>query len=72
MIQEHRRTYRPRLKGDARRALAHDLAESYEAGASIRELAASRDRAYGTVRKLLGEANVTIRPRGNTRTPNPN
>lgn len=63
--------YRPRVKGTARRQLAHDLAASYEIGSSIRELAACRDLPFGTVRRLLREADVAIRPRGDTRLPSP-
>ncbi|WP_284576662.1 helix-turn-helix domain-containing protein [Streptomyces sp. 2P-4] len=63
--------YRPRVKGEARRLLAEDLKESYLIGSPIRELAESRDLAFGTVRKLLGEAETPMRPRGDTRLPSP-
>ncbi|MGW6416345.1 helix-turn-helix domain-containing protein [Streptomyces sp. NPDC055055] len=60
--------YRDRLKGDDRTAKARALAEEYVAGASIRALADSADLSYGTARKLLLEAKVTLRGRGGART----
>jgi predicted transcriptional regulator len=54
----------PVLKGDARTALANDLAERYRGGASIRVLARHTDRSYGNVRRLLQEAGVELRSRG--------
>lgn len=54
----------PALKGDARTALANDLAERYRNGASIRALARRTGRSYGTVHRLLSEAGVTLRGRG--------
>ncbi|WP_030672249.1 helix-turn-helix domain-containing protein [Streptomyces sp. NRRL B-1347] len=52
------------LSGDRRREKARDLRVTYEAGASIRSLAARSGLAYGTVRKLLLEAGTTLRGRG--------
>lgn len=61
----------PFLTGAARRKVARSLAASYELGSSTRELAACRDMALGTVQRLLREADVQMRPRGDTRTPSP-
>lgn len=49
---------------DTRQALRDELRAAYVAGASIRELAAARKLAFGTVRTLLLEAGVTLRARG--------
>ncbi|MFC8723677.1 helix-turn-helix domain-containing protein [Streptomyces bacillaris] len=54
----------------ARAALARDLTESYDAGASIRELVESRGLAFGTVQRLLREGGAVMRPPGSTRRPN--
>jgi predicted transcriptional regulator len=53
-----------RVTGEARAALAQDLAMRYRAGDSIRELAESTGRSYGFVHRLLGEAGVQLRGRG--------
>ncbi len=58
------KTYRPILRGEARRALLDDLAASYEIGSSIRDLVEDRGLPFGTVRLYLAEAGVTMRPRG--------
>ncbi|GAA2948808.1 helix-turn-helix domain-containing protein [Kitasatospora cinereorecta] len=55
-----------------REGLARDLVESYDAGASIRELVTSRGICFGTTRKLLHEGGAVMRPRGDTRRPNRN
>ncbi|MGW5930546.1 helix-turn-helix domain-containing protein [Streptomyces anulatus] len=55
---------------ETRAELVADLVESYHAGASIRELVASRGICFGTVRALLREGNAVMRPRGDTRRPN--
>ncbi|MFB7496027.1 helix-turn-helix domain-containing protein [Streptomyces sp. NPDC056161] len=57
-------TYRPRIKGAERKAVASSLGRDYEAGATIRALAAERAMSFGTVRALLLEAKVTLRGRG--------
>ncbi|AIV35556.1 helix-turn-helix domain-containing protein [Streptomyces sp. CCM_MD2014] len=57
-------TYRPRVKGAERARLAKSLGEDYDLGGTIRSLAADRSMSYGTVRKLLLEAEVTLRGRG--------
>lgn len=44
--------------------LAAELRARYESGASIRALAESTGLAYGTVRRLLIEANAPLRARG--------
>ncbi|MFJ8852304.1 helix-turn-helix domain-containing protein [Streptomyces sp. NPDC102437] len=56
--------YKPRLKGEERTRAARSLAKKYDAGATIRGLAAGRGMSYGTVRKLLLEAKVELRKRG--------
>lgn len=53
-----------------REELARDLVESYDAGASVRELVASRGICFGTVRQLLREGGAVMRPRGYTARPN--
>jgi hypothetical protein len=58
-----------KLTGQQRRLVAEQLAESYRAGHSIRQLMAESGRSYGAVHRLLGEAGVTLRTRGgNNRT----
>lgn len=52
------------LTGEAREALAEQLAARYRAGESVRVLAASTRRSYGMVHRLLEEAGVEFRPRG--------
>ena len=54
----------PRLVGEARQAMAAELAGPYHDGASIRSLARESGRSYGLVQKLLREAGVEFRPRG--------
>lgn len=58
------RTYRPRLTGEVRRSKARELARDYEAGSTIRAIADSEDLSYGTVRTLLLQEGVKLRPRG--------
>ena len=41
-----------------------ELRSAYEGGASIRTLAASTGRSYGSVHSLLREAGCTMRSRG--------
>lgn len=57
-------TYRPRIKGREREAVAASLGRDYDGGSTIRALAAERSMSYGTVRKLLLEAGVQLRGRG--------
>ena len=47
-----------------RRAVADNLRERYELGASLRQLARETGYAYGTVHTLLLEAGATLRTRG--------
>ncbi|MFF2522469.1 helix-turn-helix domain-containing protein [Streptomyces liangshanensis] len=51
------------LRGRARIDLREDLAQRYDAGASIRTLATQEHRSYGFTRTLLLEAGVELRPR---------
>lgn len=53
-----------RITGPDRDRLSADLKRRYEAGASIRELAADTGRSYGFVHRVLLEAGVTLRGRG--------
>ncbi|WCC79288.1 helix-turn-helix domain-containing protein [Cutibacterium equinum] len=57
-------TRAPRLVGQARQAMAEELAGRYNEGASIRSLARESGRSYGLVQRLLQEAGVQFRPRG--------
>lgn len=56
-----------RIVGAERRTLAKDLVRRYEAGESIRALASSTGRSYGFVHRVLVEAGVEIRQRGEAR-----
>lgn len=56
---------RRRLADEATRTtLSAELKVAYEAGESIRELAAEHRLAYGTTRTLLLEAGVVLQTRG--------
>jgi hypothetical protein len=48
----------------AREQLLDELRYAYEGGASIRTLAASTGRSYGSVHSLLVESGTTMRSRG--------
>ncbi|MER6076184.1 helix-turn-helix domain-containing protein [Streptomyces sp. NPDC001817] len=52
------------VPGPERDRVAAELKARYEAGASIRALAAEADRSYGGVHRLLADAGVTFRSRG--------
>jgi DNA-directed RNA polymerase specialized sigma24 family protein len=54
------------VKGDKRDELREKIRMDYESGASIRQIAASLDRSYGFVHRLLREARVELRRRGGT------
>jgi hypothetical protein len=56
---------------DGRQATAAELKDRYEAGLSIRHLAAQTGRSYGTTRRILADAGTTFRPRGGDRRPQP-
>ncbi|WP_159941957.1 MULTISPECIES: helix-turn-helix domain-containing protein [unclassified Nocardiopsis] len=53
-----------RLVGPDRSELAAQLKRRYDAGESIRMLAAATGRSYGFVHRLLSEAGVDLRGRG--------
>ena len=53
-----------RVSGADRSELAAQLKSRYDAGESIRGLAAATGRSYGFVHRLLGEAGVELRGRG--------
>jgi hypothetical protein len=58
-----------RLWGADRLALGHEMADDYNAGATVRAICAKYGRSYGSVHDLLALAGVTFRPRGNPRKP---
>mgnify|MGYP000495305360 FL=1 len=49
---------------ESRDQLLTELRSAYERGASIRNLAASTGRSYGSVHSLLRESGTTMRSRG--------
>ena len=53
-----------RIEGEQRAQVTADLVQRYEAGESIRSLAAEIGRSYGFVQGLLKDADVTFRKRG--------
>jgi hypothetical protein len=53
-----------RVTGTERDRLSVGLKKQYDAGASIRELAASTGRSYGFVHRVLSESGATLRGRG--------
>lgn len=53
-----------RVTGDDRTKLASDLKKRYDAGESIRSLAAATGRSYGFVHRILSETGVSLRGRG--------
>jgi hypothetical protein len=53
-----------RVTGADRTKLASDLKKRYNAGESIRSLAAATGRSYGFVHRILSETGVTLRGRG--------
>ena len=53
-----------RVTGTDRTKLASDLKKRYDAGESIRSLAAATGRSYGFVHRILSETGVTLRGRG--------
>ena len=53
-----------RVTGADRTKLAADLKKRYDAGESIRSLAAATGRSYGFVHRILSETGVSLRGRG--------
>jgi predicted transcriptional regulator len=53
-----------RVTGPDRSKLATSLAGRYEAGESIRSLAAETGRSYGFIHRILTEMGVALRSRG--------
>ncbi|MBS4729499.1 transcriptional regulator [Mycobacterium sp. SM1] len=47
-----------------REQLLGELRTAYEGGASIRKLAASTGRSYGSIHSMLRESGTTMRSRG--------
>lgn len=60
-----------RIHGEERVALITKLVNGYSEGQSIRALAASVDRSYGFVHRVLSESGVKLRKRGGRRTQTP-
>jgi hypothetical protein len=56
-----------RVTGTDRTKLAADLKKRYEAGESIRSLAAATGRSYGFVQRILAESGVSLRGGGRVR-----
>ena len=48
----------------SRDQLLNDLRHEYESGASIRSLAASTGRSYGSIHSMLRESGTRMRSRG--------
>jgi hypothetical protein len=55
-----------RVTGEDRSKLATDLRDRYDAGESIRSLAAATGRSYGFIHRILTETGVALRGRGGT------
>ena len=53
-----------RVTGTDRAMMATDLKKRYDAGESIRSLAAATGRSYGFIHRILTETGVTLRGRG--------
>jgi helix-turn-helix protein len=47
-----------------REQLLYELRNAYESGASIRNLAATTGRSYGSIHSMLLESGTTMRSRG--------
>jgi len=58
-----------RVSGELRNEVQQSFVERYEAGESIRSLAAESGRSYGFVQGLLKDAGVNFRKRGGARSP---
>ncbi|OBI36047.1 transcriptional regulator [Mycobacterium sp. E2238] len=54
----------PQRSKQTREQLLFELRSAYEGGASIRTLAASTGRSYGSVHSMLLQAGATMRGRG--------
>ncbi|HEY3682101.1 MAG TPA: helix-turn-helix domain-containing protein [Streptosporangiaceae bacterium] len=53
-----------RVTGSERSKLAAELKKRYDAGESIRSLAAATGRSYGFIHRILTESGVSLRGRG--------
>ena len=53
-----------RVTGTDRVTMATDLKKRYDAGESIRSLAAATGRSYGFIHRILTETGATLRGRG--------
>lgn len=56
-----------RITGEQRERLTKQLVDGYAAGTSVRDLSVQVGRSYGFVHRLLKEASVTMRARGDWR-----
>lgn len=75
LTEEHmeRQESRRRIVGDERESLAAEYARRYDAGSSIRAIAAESGRSYGFVHRVLAENGISLRARGgDTKRRNPN
>ncbi|MGW2940123.1 helix-turn-helix domain-containing protein [Streptomyces sp. NPDC055722] len=52
------------MAGPARDKVAAELKAQYESGTSIRAIAKTTNRSYGSVHRLLADAGVVFRSRG--------
>ena len=55
-----------RLTKETRDQVTRIAVRRYQAGASVRTIAAELGRSYGFVHRILTEAGVTMRPRGSS------
>ncbi|WP_421840202.1 helix-turn-helix domain-containing protein [Mycobacterium sp.] len=55
---------KPRKSKKTRDQLLNELRSAYEGGASIRNLAATTGRSYGSIHSMLRESGTTMRSRG--------
>lgn len=56
-----------RVTGTDRERMKRAAKASYEKGHSVRQIAEETGRSYGAIHRLLLDAGVTFRPRGNHR-----
>jgi transposase-like protein len=54
----------PRKSNKTRDQLLDELRNAYEGGASIRNLAATTSKSYGSIHSMLRESGTTMRSRG--------
>jgi hypothetical protein len=64
---KHKEVKGRRIVGAERQTLANVLVKRYNGGESLRSLAASTDRSYGFIHRVLSESGVQLRQRGGAR-----